>query len=317
MISVILTVLKILGLVLAGILGLVVLILCLVLFVPIRYKAHVEKSNEEENNINATAYITYLLHLVNIKVMYPGDELLRVRVSLFKIFPKKEKDSGKKDIEKNKDKKQKDKKIKEKKNKRDNTEVIIASEAEENSEAEETSEVTLSTEAEQNFEETQNEEVTLEDEDDPKLAKFLEKIFDVVRNIKCKVTSVCDKIKDIYENVDYYINVIDSLRFDRAFDKAKTGLKKILWSIRPRKIKGYLNFGSESPDTVGMVYGLYTSLHPFLLKDFYLYPHFEENIVEGKADIKGKITLFTIVWVAARIYFNKDVKYIIKKFQRK
>ena len=309
MISVILTVLKILGLVLAGILGLVLLILCLVLFVPIRYKAHVEKRNEEENNINATAYITYLLHLVNIKVMYPGDELLRVRVSLFKVFPKKEKDSGKKDKESSEE--------------AETAEVIQTTEATQNSEEPQNSEEHQNSEEPQNSEVTQNledfqdSEATQEEEDDPKLAKFLEKIFDVVRNIKCKVTSVCDKIKDIYENVDYYINVIDSLRFDRAFDKAKTGLKKILWSIRPRKIKGYLNFGSESPDTVGMVYGLYTSLHPFLLKDFYLYPHFEENIVEGKADIKGKITLFTIVWVAARIYFNKDVKYIIKKFQRK
>ena len=91
----------------------------------------------------------------------------------------------------------------------------------------------------------------------------------------------------------------------------------MLYSMRPRTIKGYLNFGSVEPDTTAMVYGLYTAAHTFIFRDFILNPVFEENVVEGNVLIKGKITVIHILSAGIKIYFNKDVKYLIRKFTKK
>ena len=75
MLSVILTILKVIGIILLIILGIIIILLCIILFVPVRYKA----SGTFDNDIHANARVTWLLHLVNVSVVYdrlrsPPDE---------------------------------------------------------------------------------------------------------------------------------------------------------------------------------------------------------------------------------------------------
>ena len=71
MLEIILLILKIIGIVLLSILGLVVLIILLILFVPVRYRAQGEKHEE----IKAEGRVTWLLHLLRIKVSYKDGKL--------------------------------------------------------------------------------------------------------------------------------------------------------------------------------------------------------------------------------------------------
>ena len=71
MLEIILLILKIIGIVLLSILGLVVLILLLILFVPVRYKAQGEKHEE----IKAEGRVTWLLHLLRIRITYTDGKL--------------------------------------------------------------------------------------------------------------------------------------------------------------------------------------------------------------------------------------------------
>lgn len=336
MLTVILTILKILGLVIAGILGLILLILGIVLFVPIRYQAHVVKTNEETDNIDVKAKVTFLLHLLNVHVSYPGDELYKVRIGFIKILPTKKKSSdsdSKTPDDKKEDSKQKDKSKKVKSEKDKN----VKDKSEENHQDLENQDSDIvdsgnndsgNNDSDNNDSDTIDtvidiaENVTdeISDEffdDNPTIEKFFNKVFDALRNFKDSIEKVYAKVVDVFENIEYYLNIVTSIHFDRALDHTKKKLGKMLYSMRPRTIKGYLNFGSVEPDTTAMVYGLYTAAHTFIFRDFILNPVFEENVVEGNVLIKGKITVIHILSAGIKIYFNKDVKYLIRKFTKK
>lgn len=71
MFQIILWILKIIGILLAAILGIAVLLICIVLFVPVRYRIEAESAGTFES-IDAHARFSWLLHLfpdiLNIKM---------------------------------------------------------------------------------------------------------------------------------------------------------------------------------------------------------------------------------------------------------
>ena len=83
---VILTILKIIGIILLVVLGLILFLLLLVLFVPIRYRIDASKDAEGEQQIHALIKVTWLLHLLNIRFLYPEEAYLRVRIACFTLF---------------------------------------------------------------------------------------------------------------------------------------------------------------------------------------------------------------------------------------
>lgn len=87
MLHIMLLILKIIGILLAVLIGVVLLAVCCVLFVPVRYR--IEVSREEGDGTPpfvVRAKITWLLHLVNIHLRYPADVYVRVRLLLFTLF---------------------------------------------------------------------------------------------------------------------------------------------------------------------------------------------------------------------------------------
>ena len=73
--TVLLTILKVIGWILLGILGLILLTVLTVLLVPIRYRA--DGVWKEEKYIRGR--VTWLLHLLSIRVTYEKELLLEVR----------------------------------------------------------------------------------------------------------------------------------------------------------------------------------------------------------------------------------------------
>lgn len=101
MLHIVLVLLKIIGILLASILGLLIFLILLVLFVPIRYGIRADNLNE----LRAEGRVSWLFRLLYIRVTYL-DEQLTIRLRLFgKIFydssnPREKKQSSKKGITK-------------------------------------------------------------------------------------------------------------------------------------------------------------------------------------------------------------------------
>ena len=90
MISALLAILKFLGILLFFCLGLILAILLLVLFVPVRYKLTARRKPEEDGTpITAEVKITWLLHILNVAFSYPKAAYVRVRLFCFTVFSTK------------------------------------------------------------------------------------------------------------------------------------------------------------------------------------------------------------------------------------
>lgn len=94
MLSIVLTVLKVIGIVLLIILGIIILLLLLILFVPIRYRldASCEEKLLDAENVDFTKEVTasfsfsYLLSLLNGGFSYPDRPYFRIRILFFELF---------------------------------------------------------------------------------------------------------------------------------------------------------------------------------------------------------------------------------------
>ena len=82
MLAIILLILKLLGIVFLVVSGIVVLLLCLILFAPVKYSS---KGMKTEDEINIAAWITYLNPLIRIKIVYPAEKITQVKVLFFTI----------------------------------------------------------------------------------------------------------------------------------------------------------------------------------------------------------------------------------------
>ena len=72
---VILTILKILGIILLVLLGLLLVIVLSVLFVPVRYCLEGEKSSPGWSEANGKVRVSWLLHLIHLRIQYREKEL--------------------------------------------------------------------------------------------------------------------------------------------------------------------------------------------------------------------------------------------------
>jgi len=86
MVSILLTILKILGISLSVILGILVVLLLLVLFVPVRYRFSGSRRAEGEGPFSFQVKVTWLLHLINVAFSYPDAPYLKVRIACITLF---------------------------------------------------------------------------------------------------------------------------------------------------------------------------------------------------------------------------------------
>ncbi|MCI8616395.1 MAG: DUF2953 domain-containing protein [Lachnospiraceae bacterium] len=321
MAAVLLTILKILGITLLVLFGIILTVVLLLLFVPIRYKIRAHRKTEDERPIAADIKVTYLAHIVNAAFSYPEAAYLRVRVFCFTIYrsdtKKVSKDSSDeekmsthsgKEADDNKENAEKDRQEK----KGDRAESSIK---EVNSEL-----VQDQTEVKQTGPDKESAEAEDYSQEDGnflnKIIGFFRKIWSVLKNIRYTISRICDKIKDIVNNIRYYVEILKSDRFDRGWKVCKSQLGLLFKMLRPRKFTGELLVGTGDPASTGQVMAAYGILYPLLGNHIEVTPDFERQIVEGSLFMKGRITIFGLIKCAWIIYFNKDIRELIKLFKR-
>lgn len=289
MLSVVLTILKIIGIVLLSVLGLIIFILLLVLFVPIRYRINASKTSETDK-FKASGKVTWLLHLLNVHISYPSDEMFMIRISFFKLYPRKHKD---KTIKTSKPPKAgKSKPHKEEQISEDDERIVLAQE--------------IIDKTEEVLDEVIDENAA--EEEKATLKGFVNKVCGFLKNIKLTVISVYDKIKSVFSKITHIIDVIGSNKFQIGFKKCKKELLKLLKKFIPKKIYGYVKFGFEDPSTTGAVLGYYSLAFPLIGPKLKVLPDFENQVTEFDVSIKGRITIISVLIAALKVYFDKDIK---------
>lgn len=300
MVSTILAILKILGIIILILLGVILTIVLLVLFVPIRYRITVHRKTDEEVPIVAEIKATWFFHILNIAFSYPAAAYVRVRVFCFTIF-------------------RSDKPSSEEKGKVDVPEDNITQTPEEqNTKKQESSEEIAVETTKKASEKTSEKEIEkeAETEESNKIWEFFRKLWDAIKNIKYTIQRICDKIKHIVNNIRYYTEILKSNTFRRAWTICSGQVFSLLKSLAPRKIQGKLLIGTGDPASTGQVLAVYGMLYPLLGNHIDIIPDFEQAILECDLLIKGRITIFKALKTAWIVFFNRDLRRLIRLLKR-
>lgn len=279
-------ILKFIGLFILAILGVVLLLILIVLFVPLRYKADGHISKEK---IDVKLNASYLLHIISFWFVF-----LKEIDYFLKVF-------GIKFNLKNRKKKVKKQKID------TNKKQDIDSSKTENSKTEnlvDTVQVSEEKyEADNDTEDNAETDVTTESKEN--------------EDTKVK-TEVDIKEKNTSNNgIKFYLEILCADETKEAFKTCKYRIGKAIKSILPRKGKIYICFGSGDAGLMGEMLGYYQALYPFIGHVISFVPVFTEKYYEVDVRFKGRIYPIGILYHVIRILLDRNCRRLIKLFIKK
>lgn len=80
-----------------------------------------------------------------------------------------------------------------------------------------------------------------------------------------------------------------------------------LWrKLKPKVFRGQLLFGTGDPASTGQILGIFAILYAWYGERIQITPDFQQKILEGELFIKGRISLFTFLWVSAHIFLSRE-----------
>jgi len=296
MLHIILTILKILGIIIACIIGLLLLLILIVLFVPIRYKAR----GQIDKNHRGTLIISWMLHIVHIRITFQG-KTQNTKIRVFGIpfdkfrFRKKSSD-GFQSRKKNSEREELDK---------------IQSESgnvDEDSGQDEYKPEQINTAKFQNSK--------------PKLSIF-ERGKSFFQNIILKLKEIYNKLRLFFQNINNIkqriINWYEYLTNEdnkKAIRFTKEQVFELLKHIKPKKIKLNMKIGTGDPATTGQLLGIISMFFNISPDGLEIEPDFEQQVFEGEYYIRGRIIVFNVLIIALKAYRNKELKAFIKNLPK-
>ncbi len=315
MLGILLSILKILGIILLAVLAVVLLAVLVLLFVPVRYRIS-GKWNTEEKKIEGK--VTWLFRLVHISMSADknGQQIVPriMGINLKKSRKKKQKPKKEERNKRKKRKKKKEKSLKEDNQGENNSEEKNLKEGWEKKETEK--------KVEKQKEEGQEERMDNKENTDwqqEKQKSIFQKIYEKIISVLSAISKIAQTWKKLLENLQELQKKKDKI-FDffcekealEAKDKTFKIVKKTIRHIRPQKLKTSVRFGVGNPAYTGQLYALLCLMYGIYGKDIILEPDFEHTILEGEFQLKGRIRLINLIYYMIYLYRIKKLREFIE-----
>ena len=325
MISILLIILKIIGITLLVVLGLFLFLFLVVLFVPVRYRF---KGNYDDS-FHCKGKVTWLLQLVSIKVEVKEGVVTSIRILgiPLSIFLK----NKKKDILSPEEEKQDNHN-----QSKDRVESVAKQEDAKPQLEQKKSQTLESVEDEMDVKELQNENSQVDSITaemsviQTKKKSIIQKFQDIYNTIKQKIKDIIHKIRNVIQKIkDFilsskdkkkqlkrYLKILQSDTTKAAFALCKNKIFKMLKHIFPRKLHVDFKFGFEDPATTGYTLAVYGMLPKSVGKCIILHPDFDNPVFEGQFKVKGAICAFTLLCQVLSILMDRNCRklyHIVKK----
>ena len=324
-------------LILLGILlGLLLLAVLLILFCPVRYRAFAVKETDSFRKISAGGRISWLFGAVSFQLQYKNGEAASdfhlFGIPVMKLIQKfrnrrnssrtRIPDSQINTATKSSVKVREDSAIKEESrvpadSNRESAEVSSVSENEYSNDFNETED----TEGEADLAYVRT-----------KLGNFFYKLGGLLRSLWDRLNRLWQKICEIPSSVENFTLTIQNIcakiesyqkflehpRTKAAFSFIKVRFFRLLHHVFPTRIQGKLIFGSTDPSVTGAVLAVLGMTIPLHKNCIAITPLFEDrNIIRGNIQMKGRIYGVVFLKAALELYFNKNIKYIIRRWKHK
>ncbi|MCI8280503.1 MAG: DUF2953 domain-containing protein [Lachnospiraceae bacterium] len=312
--SIVLLILKILGIILLVLLGLVILVFLSLMLVPVRYQAR----GRIEEEIDISVGVSWFLHLISLQIAFGSggqEQTLRILGIPLRLFQK-----------------EKEKKVRKKKRKKKMRLPEQASSREPEKPLDEESpppsEQTVSqTKKEQKEPVTPSEQV-ISKADKPQKRRdrrsFFEKIKKIPGMIRAKWETLIEIIKGFWEKLSRLREQAGRIREElgreenwQAIKSLMGEMKRLFRHILPRKIQGELSFGTADPATTGQILGIVSTI-PFLYRyRIHLTPDFssESYYIRGTFRLKGHARGIHAVISWFSLFRDKNIRKIIQRYR--
>ncbi len=337
MLHIILLILKIIGWMLLAILGLIVLLVCVVVFVPLRYKAEASCKGTVDS-VCAAFHFSWLFHLVGGHILYKEQKTYwNIRIA-WKSYgsgmeqEKRAKSASKEDPGEAKEEtdissmqEKKASAIKEDIDSGNRERQAPAARERQPEAAEESGGGRMNS---QKQERADRKEKPSLDKGKPCAAQKGQKekngnsrdtgqgrphgikarIRQIFRKIKYTFQKLCDNIKSLSGKKDKIKEFITDEAHRTAFGAVLIELKRILAFLKPRKLQANLLFGFEDPCLTGRVLAVLSILYPYLGGRTEIRPDFEHRVLKGEIQICGHIRGLYAVVIIWNLVWNRHVR---------
>lgn len=282
MFQTILWILKIIGIILAAILGIVVLLIAVVLFLPVRYRIEANSEGRLKDS-NVKVCFSWLFHLLAGHLIYQeGVFDWQVRIGWKRMNQSEE-------------------------SPREEMSVQIPAEKEET--AKEARFETESVKIESSkTESSKTESVKTETKEKPKQRQRKKRRTSLFQKIKYTYQKICDKIKILSEKKEKVIEFLSDTVHQAAWERLKKEIRRILHFLTPKKIEGSICFGLEDPYNTGRILAFLSMLYPFYGEHIEIQPDFEHRVLKGELSIKGHLCGIYAMIPLWNLFWDKQVR---------
>lgn len=320
MIHILFMILKALGILLLVLLFLVLLIVCTVLFLPLCYRAQVQKEEEGFACVKASGRVSWLFGAVALTASYeeqkPEAQILLFGASL---------ETWKRRL----------KKIR-------RGEASVSRTEENETENAPEAEKTAEQKAPEQTEKQQKEQPEQEQEPDAPKKSILERFFGRIEHLPEKLLNLASRLlQTAFRLLELPFRLLEKLeqkiqagrRLKRKWESVKKffrskmfreallhAKKEVLYFLKkaaPKKVTGTVRFGFDDPALTGEALGILGMIYGKLPKDLSIQPDFEQEILRGDVRMKGSFQAVTAAGIALRLFRDQNLRKTIRHFKHK
>lgn len=326
MLHILLLILKWIGIVLAVFLLLVLLLINLGLFVPVRYRADASCQNDIET-LEAEFELSWMWKLFFLTACWKkGKADMKIRIGWKYLFSEEKEGKSEEKIEVPEEKEENDlqkekeeqKFLKEQKESlppektnRSLPENNVQEQAEKRECHQEKTESGIDKEEEEKESFTADRRKAGGRKKKPLWDRMKEKISEWIESCKSfwrKILAMGRNFRGKKEQIESFLT---DASHRRAFCSLKREVRRFLGHVSPKDVKIVGKIGLEDPYMTGQVLAVLGMLFPFLGENTVIVPDFENKVLEGSVHIEGKIHNFRMLAILWRLIKDRDVRKII------
>lgn len=369
-IGVLLTILKVLGIILLSILGLLLIIILLFLFVPFVYKIRVKYIGKQ---LEAEGEVSFLFRLLRARAAYKDELSYEAKAAFFTLISSekagRDEEDGKEAHKESKaaDVKAEDTSLKTTEagtstgitgpEEAEEAKVETGTRQEDETQTPKSTTVERETYAEADSKQVNNQPESIKREDSniedgtqvdrkqelcgqvneenkagkkakskkakkqkskktKKKLNIFAKIEEIKEKIEAKWTAFKEDFLSLNNKKEAVLKFINAEGTVAGIFYLLTQSKILIKMILPKKIKGWLRFGTGDVYTEGQYLTYLCFVYPLYAGKFDIIPEWEEEVIEVDATFSGKIRMFAMLLIGLKLLFSKKVKALLRNFNR-
>ena len=305
MLHILLLILKWIGIVLAVFLLLVLLLINLGLFVPIRYRADASCQNDIET-LEAEFELSWMWKLFFLTACWKkGKADMKIRIGWKYLFSEEKEGKSEEKIEVPEEKEENDLQ-------KEKEEQKFLKEQKESLPPEKTNrslpENNVQEQAEKRECRQEKTESGIDKEEEEKESFTADRRKAGGKSFWRKILAIGRNLRGKKEQIESFLT---DASHRRAFCSLKREVRRFLGHVSPKDVKIVGKIGLEDPYMTGQALAVLGMLFPFLGENTVIVPDFENKVLEGSVHIEGKIHNFRMLAILWRLIKDRDVRKII------